>query len=169
MKTVSLFTVVVLLATTWAGAAGPDTRIEGLVMDLDGRPADGYRVHLIDETGQDAAQSAIDETGTYRFQGLETGRYALALETPDGRFAAVEAAPVRVREGHLQRRDLKLVERDPAQPRDLTQPAYGWGEWWAGLSGGAKAWTIVAMVAVVGITASALSSDETPASTFDVP
>ncbi len=59
-----------------------------------------------------------------------------------------------------------MIDRDPASPATLAQPAYGFGEWWAGLPTGAKVWTIVAIVVVVGVTADALSSDESVASQF---
>ena len=168
MKSVTVFSIVVLLTASLSplDAAQSDTRLEGLVMGFDGRPAVGFRVHLIDDSGHDRAQADVDAAGTYKLDGVQPGRYALALEMPDGRFAAVDAPPLTVREGHLVRRDLKLVERDPADPVALAQPAYGFGAWWAGLGTGAKVWTVVAIVVIAVITAEALSSDETLASQF---
>jgi len=171
MKSVTVFSIVLLLGASLSplGAAQIDTRLEGLVVGFDGRPAEGFRVHLIDESGNDRGQAGVDAAGSYELGGVQPGRYALALEMPDGRFAAVDAPPLKVREGHLVRRDLKLVERDPADPMGLAQPAYGFGTWWAGLGTGAKVWTVVAIVVIAGITAEALSSDETPASQFTMP
>ena len=168
MKSVTVFSIALLLAASMppVGAAQIDTRLEGLVLGFDGRPAAGFRVHLIDDSGNDRAQAAVDAAGTYQLGGVQPGRYALALETPEGQFAAVHAAPLKVREGRLVRRDLKLIERDPAEPMSLAQPAYGFGSWWAGLPTGARVWTIVAVVVFVGITVEALSSDETVASEF---
>jgi len=167
MKPMAVFSIVLLLAASMpAVGAQNDARLEGLVLDFDGRPAEGFRVHLIDEHGTDRAQADVDAAGGYRVGQVEPGRYSMALETPDGRFAAVAAAPLKVRDGHLVRRDVKLVETDPAGPMSAAQPAYGFGGWWAGLPVTARIWTIVAVVVFAGITAEALSSDETSASQF---
>jgi len=168
MKSVTVFSIVLLLAASFppVGAAQHDTRLEGLVLGFDGRPAEGFQVHLIDDSGNDRARAAVDAGGTYELAGVEPGSYSFAVETPDGRFAAVDAPALKVRSGHLVRRDLKLIDRDPADPANLAQPAYGFGAWWAGLPAGAKVWTVVAIVVFAGITAEALSSDETIASQF---
>jgi hypothetical protein len=98
-------------------------------------------------------------------RGVPPGTYALAIETPEGRFAAVDATALKVREGHLVRRDLKLIESDSSHPQTLgTTTSQSFGTWWAGLDKGARAWSIVAIVVVAGVTAEALSSDETKAS-----
>jgi len=168
MKSVTVFSIALLLAISVppVGAAQYDSRLEGLVLGFDGRPAEGFRVHLIDDSGNDRAQAGVDAAGTYRLGGVQPGRYALALETPDGRFAAVDAPALKIREGYLVRRDLKLVEGDPGAPLGLAQPSYGFGEWWAGLGTGARIWSVVAVVVVAGITAAALTSDETVASQY---
>lgn len=169
MKSPTVFSIVLVLVASLGppGAAQSDTRLEGLVMGFDGRPAAGFRVHLIDDSGSDRAQADVDAAGSYTLGGVQPGRYVLALEMPDGRFAAVDAPPLRIREGHLVRRDLKLIERDPADPTGrLVQPAYGFGTWWAGLETRSKVWTVVAIVVIAGITAEALSSDEALASQF---
>ena len=167
MKSVTVFSIVVLLAASMPLVGAAQTaRLEGLVLGFDGRAAAGFRVHLIDDSGTDRAQAGVDAAGTYRLDGLQPGRYALALEMPDGRFAAVDAPPLKVREGYLVRRDFKLIERDPADPARLAQPAYGFGTWWAGLPTGSKVWTVVAIVVFAGFTAQALSSDETLASRY---
>ena len=111
----------------------------------------------------------MDETGAYAMHGVRSGQYALALQTPDGLYAAVDAPAFRLREGHLARRDLKLIERDPSAPQQLAQPSYGFGTWWAGLSVGAKIWTIAAVVVVAAVTADALSDDEGISSEFEPP
>ncbi|MCH7780052.1 MAG: carboxypeptidase regulatory-like domain-containing protein [Acidobacteria bacterium] len=168
MKSPTVFSIVLLLVASLGppGAAQSDTRLEGLVMGFDGRPAAGFRVHLIDDSGSDRAQADVDAAGSYTLAGVQPGRYVLALEMPDGRFAAVDAPPLRIRAGHLVRRDLKLIERDPADPAGLAQRAYGFGTWWAGLETRSKVWTVVAIVVIAGITAEALSSDEALASQF---
>jgi len=167
MKSATVCSILLLLVSVVppVGAAQSDTRLAGFVLGLDGRPADGFRVHLIDDAGNDAVQADVDESGNYRMSGLRSGQYNLALETPDGHYAAVEAPPLNLREGHLVRRDLKLIERDPSAA-GLAQPSYNFGTWWAGLTVGAKVWSIAAVVVVGIITADALSSDEAAASEF---
>lgn len=167
MRAVTILSILLLLApvTPSLGAPQSDTRLEGRVLGFDGLSVTGYSVHLIDETGMDSARAEVDADGVYRMREVPAGRYDLALETPEGRFARVEASPVRVRSGHLVRRDLVLVENDPAHPMDVALSA-SFGAWWAGLDKPAKVWTVVAVVMVLGITAEALSSDETLASPF---
>jgi hypothetical protein len=166
MKTATVLSILVLLVSTVPSLAGPgtDTRLEGRVLGLDGRPAAGYRVHLIDDAGDEAVLAAVDDEGAYRMHGVDAGRYSLALETPDGLFAAVDGPGVRVREGHLVQRDFKLLAQDPNAPGGPEYASTRFGTWWAGLDHGARAWTIVAIVVVAGVTYEALSSDESPAS-----
>ena len=166
MRALTILTILLLLAPSLllAGTAA-DTRLEGLVFAEDGLPATGYHVHLIDEEGRDSARAEVGDDGMYRLSELPAGQYALALETPDGRYARVDAPPMKLRQGQLARRDLKLTSADPAQPTGIN-PASSFGTWWAGLDWPARSWTIVAMVLVVGISAEALSSDESLASPF---
>jgi len=167
MKSVALVSICLLLVPAVPSQAGPltDTRLEGMVLDLDGRPAVGYGVHLIDSAGTDSVRAVVDENGDYRMRGVSPGRYDLALETPEGRYAEVKAATLKINEGQLVRRDLKLAAQDPSSAPNLAySSSNGFGTWWAGLDKGARAWTIVAIVVVAGITYEALSSDENPAS-----
>ena len=58
--------------------------------------------------------------------------------------------------------DQRLGRLDPDRPPVVLNPGanYGLGSWWAGLSPAGKSWTIVAIVAVIGITAAAVSSSD---------
>ncbi len=149
---------------TVAGAAGsPDaSRLEGLVSGVDGRAAGGWHVHLIDDAGTGVARTDVDARGIYRFEAVTPGSYALAIESPEGRVAPVSAAPVRLAGGQLARRDVKLIESSAAERGLAINANYGLGQWWAGLSGAAKAWSVVGLLAVVGVTASALDDDDDP-------
>jgi hypothetical protein len=122
---------------------------------------------LIDRQGEDVVQAVSDSEGVYSFRGLEAGRYSLGIELPRGLVAPVAAPPVELRGGRLARRDVKLLESGPEQAAVATGANYGFGLWWAGLSPSARAWTIVGMVAVAGVTVLALTDDDdTPASAF---
>ena len=167
-RSTSLLTCVAMLLAMPLMAADAG-RVEGLVADVEGRPAAGYRVHLVAEQGASRHSVDVDAEGSYSIRALPAGRYALAVETPEGAVTPVASAPLRLGRGELARRDLKLVENDPNAPIQLASPAYGFGTWWAGLTGGAKAWTVVALVVVAGVTANALDSDETSSSTFIPP
>jgi hypothetical protein len=151
-----------------AGSARPGARLEGLLLAVDGRPASGHTVHLIDERGEEVGRAVSDRQGIYSFRDLEAGRYSLGIQLPGGRIAAVAAPPLRLGGGDLARRDVKLLEAGPETAREAGGANYGFGLWWAGLSPAARAWTIVGMVAVVGITVAALTDDEDerPASPF---
>jgi hypothetical protein len=155
------------LVPSQALAAG--ARLEGYLLDVDGRAATGHRVHLIDRDGRDVAQAPATDEGIYRFRDLTPGAYSVGIETPEGKHARVAAAPVRLQADELARRDIKLM-RAPGTP----QPVAGTGMenqsagvWWAGLAPGLKALTIVGGFVVVGLTIAALDSDsENPATVF---
>lgn len=148
------------LAAAPAGAA----RLEGLVVGVDGRPAAGTQVHLIDAAGREVAHAAAGADGVYSFAGVEPGSYAMGLESSSGARAPVAAPAVRLGSGKLVRRDLKLVESDAATVDASARSSYGLGAWWAGLSPAAKVGTIIGLVAVIAITVAALDSDDEPAS-----
>lgn len=143
-----------------AGADG--ARLEGLLLGTDGRPAAAMTVHLIDSRGQDLAQAATSDEGVYSFRDLPAGEYSLGIESPAGGMAPVAAPPVRLAPGELARRDLKLMQADAAAVNAATQANYGMGAWWASLTPAAKAWTVVAILAVTGITAAALGTENEP-------
>jgi hypothetical protein len=163
----TIFALLLWIAPAPALATSGDARLEGMLFGVDGRPAGNMRVHLIDEQGDDVAQVATTEEGLYSFRDLPAGQYSLGIENGSGQMAPVAAPPVDLGNGELARRDLKLMEADPGSMQSATQANYGLGQWWAGLTPAAKAWTVVAIVAVVAITASALSS-ETKASETEI-
>ena len=61
------------------------------------------------------------------------------------------------------RRDLKMLQSSPNQTGQAIAGNADLGMWWAGLTPAAKAWTIVAIVVVIGITVAALDDDDEPA------
>jgi len=163
----ALLTLVVAAWTPlWAGARTPRAQLEGLLIDVDGRPAEGFAIHLIDAEGRGVGRSVSDGDGIYSFVDLEAGRYSLGIEAPDGRMSPVAAPPFRLRGGELARRDVKMVQASPEGARSAAQANYGLGMWWAGLSTSAKAWTVVGIVAIAAITVAALTDDDEPASPY---
>jgi hypothetical protein len=153
-------------AVPLAADTGPG-RIEGLLLNVDGRPAAGYTVHLIDDEGADAAQATAGSDGIYSFGDVPAGSYAMGIETPDGALAPVTAPPVELGSRELARRDLKLVETNVATRDAALQANYGLGMWWAGLSTGGKVGVSVALAAILYGIITALDSDnETPATNF---
>lgn len=168
--TATLISLTVVLAglPVSAGSVSSTSRLEGLLIAVDGRPAAGYTVHLIDRKGDDVVQAVSDERGIYSFRGLDAGRYSLGIELPQGTIAPVAAPPVQLRGGQLARRDVKLLESAPEQAQAASGANYGFGMWWAGLSSSSRAWTIVGMVAVATVTVLALTDDDddAPASGF---
>jgi len=163
----SVAALLLTLAPPHASAAG--ARLEGYLLGVDGRAATGHRVHLIDREGHDVAQAPATDEGIYRFRDLTPGAYSVGIETPQGKFAPVVAAPVRLRADELARRDIKLM-RAPGTPQPVAGSGMqnqSAGVWWAGLSPGLKALTIIGGFVVVGLTIAALDSDsENPATLF---
>jgi len=161
----TLFALVLWIApppTLAASVSG--ARLEGLVLDLDGRAAAGHRIHLIGTGGEELAQSEVGMDGLYSFIGLGAGRYSLGVELPNGTMAPVAAPPVRLYGNELARRDLKLLTSDPGTTNTALQANYGLGHWWSGLSTPGKTWTIIGVVLAGWLIYNTLDDDESPAS-----
>ena len=156
---VLLFAMLIAMTPAHAGSA----RLEGYVVGLDGRGAPGYQVHLIDDQGQAIDAVRTSAKGVYRFQDLPAGAYSLGIESPAGKVAPVAAPPTQLASAELARRDIKLVEADQAQREAVGVENHDFGLWWAGLSPQSKAWGIVAVFVVLGVTFAALD-DEASAS-----
>ena len=118
-----------------------------------------FLVHLIGPAGQDLGHSTVGEDGLYSFTGLDAGRYSLGIELPDGSLAPVAAPPVRLAQGELARRDLKLIHADADLVNGALQANYGLGEWWKNLSKSGKVWTGIAIVVAGVLTYDALKSE----------
>jgi hypothetical protein len=166
-RTSRLLVYAVLLGLVVGGApvpahAAPQRlgQLQGIVLGLDGRPAAGHRIHLIDAEGRDVAQATTAANGQYAFHELRAGDYSLGVETPAGEIAPVVAPPMRLDPGQLARRDIALSPASPTQPGPQQVANYGLGAWWAGLSTSARVWTVVGLVTVVGITWAAVDDDD---------
>ncbi len=135
-------------------------RLEGYLLGVDGRAAAGHRVHLVDDKGEDVAQSATTREGIYRFSELPAGEYSLGIENPEGAMAPVAAPPVRLREDELLRRDIKLLQAEPEEQDEVGKDNGSFGMFWAGLSPAAKAWSVIGTFVVLGITVKALDDED---------
>ena len=158
----TLATLALLLALTPAQAGG--ARLEGYVVNPDGRGAPGFRVHLIDSLGLDVAQAGTSDKGVYRFRDLPAGAYSLGIESPEGKMAPVAAPPTRLGDNELARRDIKLVEANQAERDAVGKKNFSFGIFWAGLSPAAKAASVIGIVVVLGLTLAALDDDDSSAS-----
>jgi hypothetical protein len=153
-----------LLATAPVSAAAAPVALEGRVVDLDGRAAAGHTVHLVDRDGATVATATTDAEGAYAIGSVPEGSYALGIETPAGELAPMAAPPMHLGT-RTERRDLKLMRA----PTTSAPADYGLGMWWAGLSPAGKTWVIVAVVAAVGLTISALDDDDETTASPDSP
>jgi hypothetical protein len=154
------------LAVALFVAAGPSAvaspsgaRLSGVLIETDGRAAQGYTVHLIDAAGAAAASSRTGRGGRFEFEGLAAGEYGMGIENPAGQMAPVLAPPVLLSAGRDSRRDVRLVATDPQARETGASGAPAVGIWWAGLTPAAKAWMIAGAVVVLGVTVSALQSE----------
>lgn len=164
---ITILALVLMISPVSAMGPTSGATLEGLLVDVDGTPATGYRVHLIDETGTPTAQATAGEDGLYSFSGVPAGEYALGIENASGQLAPVAAPPLRLGESELARRDLKLLAADGPGTEGAMRGNYSLGSWWAGLNPAAKTWTVVAIVVVVGVTVALLNDDD--ASVFQPP
>src|SRR6185295_6497427 len=106
--------------------------------------------------GATVARAGTSDEGLYAFHDLPAGSYSLGIENPEGHMAPVAAPPVRLTQGGLARRDVKLLGADPGVRDAAGRDNYAVGMWWAGLSTPAKVWTIVGGLVIVGITVAAI-------------
>jgi hypothetical protein len=148
------------IAPTQVAAFDGGARLEGLLLDTNGQPASGFKVHLIDAEGRILAMTDASEDGLYSFKSIPAGEYSLGIENLQGQVAPVAAPPVRLGESELARRDLKLLQADGATMDQAAQANYGLGMWWNGLTPAAKTWTVVAIVVVAAITWAAFDEEE---------
>jgi len=132
-------------------ALAQSARLEGYLLNVDGRAAEGYRVHLIDDRGADVAQSSASAQGVYSFRELAAGSYSIGIEDIDGRMAPVAAPPVALENGGLVRRDIKLIASEDPRQAQVGQQNQSLGLFWAGLSPPAKAWSVIGVVIVLGV------------------
>jgi hypothetical protein len=162
-------TILALILTLAGAPALAGGRIEGLLVDVDGRAAAGFRVHLIDSSGTDVSRAAASEGGIYSFRDLPAGRYSLGVESPDGKVAPVASPPVRLSENELARRDIKLMPATPEAREAVGAANADFGLWWAGLSPWAKTWSVIGVLAFLGVTWAALDDDDEHHATPMVP
>jgi hypothetical protein len=140
-----------------AGVQGA-AQLEGVVIGLDGKPADGYTMHLIDGDGEPVGQSTTGADGLYSFKNVDAGSYSLGVAVPGGRegaVAPVASGPIRLGDSHLERRDVKLMQAGGPMGAN-----YSVGIWWAGLTTAAKVWTVIGGLVIIGITVAALDDDD---------
>jgi hypothetical protein len=162
-KSIVHLTVVALLLlgvspAIHATAAG--ARLEGLLLAGDGRPAKDFTVHLIGSDGEVLARSTTSDEGVYSFKELEPGEYGLGIESPDGMMAAVAAPPLRLGQGELSRRDLKLVEASQEDIDRALEENPSIGMAYAGWSRAGRIWFWIAIVVGLGIGIAALDDED---------
>jgi len=150
-RTVACSTILtMLLWTTLAVAAGGTGRLDGLVLGTDGKPAVGSTVHLIDGDGK-SRRAEVDVEGRYSLADVPAGSYSIGIETAAGQVGPVVAPPVRIDEGHLVRRDVKLANATPQLVDQAVQGNYSFGSWFSGLGTGAQAGVVLGfLVAAYG-------------------
>ena len=157
-------TLVIATAPIPALADERGARLEGLVVDAQGRPAAGATVYLFDDAGATRGEAVAAHDGVYSLPNLAAGHYGMSVRTAEGIVAPVAAAPVRVADGELVRRDLKLVEADAAAVDRALAANYSFGSWFGGLTGAEKAGVIVGFIAVGALIYTAFDDDEPSAS-----
>ncbi len=161
----TLLVLALELAQAPPRANAGSARLEGFLINVDGRAASGFRVHLIDSRGEDVAQATTSDRGVYAFRDLSAGTYSLGVENTEGRIAPVAAAGLRLGSDELARRDIKLMQTDNAAADDSDDATPGgFGVYWAGLPPAVRASAVVGFFVVIGLTLGALD-DESNATT----
>ena len=140
-------------------AAAGGGRLEGRVLDPDGRPATAYAVLLVDTQGERVAEAATSGEGRYVFAEVLPGEYRLAVADREGRLAPVLGPPARLAPAASVRRDVKLVRNEG--PARLAPGAYGVrpDSWWARQTRNQKIFTLVAIGVGTAIIVALLAND----------
>jgi hypothetical protein len=138
----------------------------GVVLGLDGAPARGHRVQLLDADGRVHATAETDERGRYRFGPVADERYRLAVVTPEGVAVPVLGGP-QVNGTSRSLAPVRLVAFDPTGLDPALVHAQKVAGWWRKMPTTGRVLVIVGVVAGVGLGVAALSGGgETPASQF---
>ena len=156
-----------LAASVAPTTAGDPGRVEGLIVGPDGRPAVGFDVLLIDDTGDVVEHVAADADGQYRFKRVDAGAYDLALQSPEGHAAPVLAPATNVHAGELVRRDIRLVPSTTPVSFAPAGSGGGAGTWWAGLPAGAKVGIAIGGLVVLAVLVETVTDSEERVSEFD--
>lgn len=138
----------------------------GRIVAVDGAPAAGYEVVLLDGAGDLVATAATSRSGGYAFEGVARGSYRLGVRDPQGRLAPVLGASTRVIEGASTRHDVRLSQG--AGPR-LAPAVYGSDSWWNRQTRNQKIFWVVGIAvgaAAVWAVVDSQTDDEAPASGF---
>jgi len=140
-----------LLVSSPGAAASPGARLEGMLLGVDGRPAAGHHVVLVDGAGDDVDATVTDADGVYSFRGLAAGEYGVVVEGPEGGLGGLAGEPLRLEDGQLARQDLRLLEADDASTAQM-KANYGLKQRYAGMSTAEKSWLWVVVGVVGGLT-----------------
>ena len=140
-----------LVGSQFPAAASTGARLEGMLIGVDGRPAAGHRVLLVDGDGADIDATTTGDDGVYSFQGLPTGEYDVLVEGPEGQLGGLSGESLRLEGDQLARHDLRLLEAD-ADSAAMLQANYGVKQRYAGMSGAEKTWLWVVVGVVGGLT-----------------
>jgi hypothetical protein len=162
-------TLLALILAVSPAPAMAGARIEGLLVDFDGRAATGYTLHLIDSVGNDVSQSSASVGGIYSFRDLPAGRYSMGIENPDGLMAPVASPPVRLARNELVRRDIKLMPTTPEAREAVGLQNADFGLFWAGLSPWSKTWSVIGVLVFLGVTYTALDNESDSTVTLPPP
>ncbi len=106
-------------------------QIEGLLIGPDGRALASHSVVLIDGDGNEIASAVGDRRGRYKFKNVAPGRYSLAIGNTAGKFAPVAAPPLKITDGQLVQRYLKLVETEALERDRVERANPSAGSWFA--------------------------------------
>jgi len=156
MNRIAAVVIVVLLAVPALSTAPGG--LTGHLVGVDGRPAAGFRIVLVSADGQPADTTGTDRQGAYSFDRVSPGEYGIGIISPDGDASPLLAAPTPVTAGEVVVRDIRLMTAGDSPVR--LAPASGVGVWWAGLSPGAKVWTVTGTLVGLGLIYGAVDDDD---------
>ena len=157
MNRIVAVVAVAVLALSASGAVPGG--MTGHLVGVDGRPAAGFQIVLVSAEGKSVDQTGTDSGGAYSFDQVSPGEYGIGIISPDGDVSPVLAAPTPVPSGEVVVRDIRLMTAGDSPVR-LAPASGGLGVWWAGLSPGAKVWTVMGTLVGIGLIYGATKDDD---------
>lgn len=112
---VSALLVVLLVASAAAstvGAAEGAGTIKGSLVDQAGQPLTGYKVRVIDESGQPFESQATGPDGAFEIPDLPPGNYSYQIVDPQGNTVGVKIPPVQLAAGTVVTQPIAIIPSD---------------------------------------------------------
>ena len=114
-RTVSALLIALLasvgIVPTVGAAEGAGT-IKGSLVDQAGQPLTGYKVRVVDESGQPFESQPTGPDGSFEIPDLPPGNYSYQIVDPQGNTVGVKIPPVQLAAGTVVTQPIAIIPSD---------------------------------------------------------